>query len=136
MSIASGASKRRITAGSRWPGRWRCSAPSGASTLRLSQRTNVCSHEGRTDGRARSAGPGEQRLGARQRLARGAADLDYHELTRRGDPVEVHDLVVPRPAPQPGRVGAGRALDEDLELPVDEPLRAPARPPLHDLDEP
>src|SRR5919197_331593 len=47
MSRASGASNRRTTAGSRYPG---SRYSSSSSIRRLSQRTNVCSHSWETDG--------------------------------------------------------------------------------------
>jgi len=46
MSSASGASKRRIVAGSRRPGSRR---PSSSPIIRLSQRTNTCAHTDPTD---------------------------------------------------------------------------------------
>src|SRR6202034_4749267 len=49
-------------------------------------------------------------------------DLDLDELTRRGEAIEVHHLVVPRTAAQTGGVRPRGPLDEHLERAADEPL--------------
>src|SRR4051812_17523014 len=91
VSSASGASKRRTTTSSAKPGR---RGSVSASMLCDSQRTNICSHTGTTEASS-SAGAGEQRHLAGERLARGAGDLDRDDLPGRGEAVEVDDLVVP-----------------------------------------
>src|SRR4051812_15798097 len=52
---------------------------------------------------------------AHERLARGAVDLDVDDVARRGQPGEVHDLVVPRPPAQARGVRPRVALDEHVE---------------------
>lgn len=54
MSSASGASKRRTVAGSRWPG---SRVPSLSSVVRLLQRTNTCSQPFRTSRAGRASIP-------------------------------------------------------------------------------
>src|SRR3954469_8150631 len=124
--------RRGSRAGARAPRRRSSGCPSA--------RTYVRTRVGRT-GRAwgeqlrRRARAREQRLLPGQRLARGRVDPHRHDLARRGEPGEVYRLVVARAAAYPRRVGARRALDEHVERPADEPLRALVRAPLHDLDE-
>src|ERR1700686_3758936 len=107
MSRASGASKRRTTASSRYPGRRRCSS---SESVRLLQRTNTCSHTGR---RARcppysasTANACQQALLAEERLAGSGVDTNVGQLAGRGEAGEVDDLVVAG-APAPARGGAG-----------------------------
>src|SRR5437763_1390357 len=83
-----------------------------------------------------SAGLREQRCLAGERLTGRRVDLDRDDLARLGEPLEVHDLVVRRAPAKPRWVIARLALDEHIERAPDESLRALARPPLHDLDEP
>src|SRR4051795_5757881 len=135
MSIASGASKRRRTAGSRYPARRVCSS-SWWSILRLSQRmANTCSHALWTDdvspparartarGRSSSADASEQRHLPRERLGGRARDVDADRVARLGDAGEVDDLVVAAAPAQAARVVARRALDQNLHRAADEPLR-------------
>ena len=89
------------------------------------------------------AGPGLGRQRARherhlagERLARRRGDLAPARSRPAREAGEVHDLVVPRAAAQARRVGARRALDEHVERPPDEALRALAGAALDDLDEP
>src|SRR3954451_104954 len=99
---------------SRYPG---SRVPASDSIFRLSHRTNVCSHTVRT---ARSAGLREQRGLAGERLARRRGDLDRHDLAGPCEALEVHDLVMRRPATEPRWVLARMAFDEDVQRPADE----------------
>src|SRR4051812_45121777 len=130
VSSASGASKRRTTVAPR-PG---SRAASSCSTSCEAQRTNVCSHAGRTE--RGSSGSREQRLAPGQRLTRGGADLHRDDLAGRRQAVEVDDLVVGGATAQARGVVARGTLDEHVEGAAHEALGALAGAPLHDLHEP
>src|SRR3954469_17182894 len=85
---------------------------------------------------ASARGAGEQGLLAGQRLARRGRDRHRDDLARRGQAVEVDDLVVGRAAADAAGVVAVGALHEHVERAADEPLRTLPRPPLDDPDEP
>ena len=104
-----------------------------------SQRTNTCSHSGRTESRCavRPRGAARSDMLAGQRLARGRGDLaPARARPACARPAKLTTLLWRRAAAQPGRVGARRALDEHLERAADEALGALARAALDDLDEP
>src|ERR1044072_8658101 len=77
MSSASGASKRRMVAGSRCPG---SRAASSAVVVRLSHRTNVCSHGDRT--RDRSSPPEEQSMSPARFVLTPRGDFSLPEAIR------------------------------------------------------
>src|SRR5205807_5368166 len=81
------------------------------------------------------SGASEQRLLARERLARGGRDLDPRQLSGGREPAEVDDLVVARAPAELLGVGARGPLDEHLERAPDKTLSALARAALYQLDQ-
>src|SRR5947209_10930037 len=75
-------------------------------------------------------------MGARERLASGAVDLDLDELAGRGETVEVDHLVVARAPPKPRGVGPRGPFHEHLERAPQESLGTLVGAPLDHLDEP
>src|SRR4051812_26781672 len=73
----------------------------------------------------------DELLLARERSARGRADLDLRGLPRLGHAREVHGLVVAGAPAQAGGVRARRALDQHIDGAADESLRALVGATLH-----